>query len=151
MLDNPNLRVLADEETPTSTSGNLGTTGYALQEDDGEEEDYNDISSIICLKYIALSFFDVLVLLNTPKNSTQVEDTSPVDSHHNLELSRIAPPTPYAVHEQADPACVDQVHHMDVPTTLEPEDMVLTGVAGPSNTSQSLEQLRCHCGKECTR
>ena len=61
-----------------------------------------------------------MLLTDTPKNSTQVEDTSPVDSHHNLELSQIAPPPPYAVHEQADPASVvDQVHHMDVPTTLD--------------------------------
>ena len=50
VLDNPNLRLLADEETPTYTSGNLGTTGNAIQEDNDEEEDYNDISSIICLK-----------------------------------------------------------------------------------------------------
>ena len=44
VLDNPNLRVLADEETPTSTSGNLGASGNAA-EIDPEAEDYNDISS----------------------------------------------------------------------------------------------------------
>ena len=92
-----------------------------------------------------------MLLTDTPKNSTQVEDTS-VDSHHNLQLSRIAPPHPYAEHEQADPGCiVDQEQHRDVVTTLEPEDMVLTSAAGPSNTSDSHEHLRCHCGKECTR
>ena len=42
MLNNPNLAVLADEETPTSTSGNLGASGNAA---DPEPEDYNDISS----------------------------------------------------------------------------------------------------------
>ena len=40
MLDNPNLRVLADEVT----SGNLGATGNA-DEIDPDSEDYNDISS----------------------------------------------------------------------------------------------------------
>jgi hypothetical protein len=43
-LDNPQLCQLADEETPTSTSGNLGTSGRAVV-DDEEDEDYNDISS----------------------------------------------------------------------------------------------------------
>jgi hypothetical protein len=36
---------LADEETPTSTSGNLGTSGNAAADDDDERENYNDISS----------------------------------------------------------------------------------------------------------
>ena len=44
MLDNPNLRVLADEVTPTATSGNLGALGNA-DEIDPDSENYNDISS----------------------------------------------------------------------------------------------------------
>ena len=44
VLDNPNLRLLADEETPTSTSGNLDASGHAA-EVDPEAEDYNNISS----------------------------------------------------------------------------------------------------------
>ena len=44
MLDNPNLRVLADEVTPTSTSGNLGASGNA-DEIDLDAEEYKDISS----------------------------------------------------------------------------------------------------------
>ena len=43
VMDNPNICQLADEETPTSTSSNLGTSGHGLQGD--EVEDYNDISS----------------------------------------------------------------------------------------------------------
>ena len=43
VLDNPHLCQLADEETPISTSNNLGTTNQALE--DEEAEDYNDISS----------------------------------------------------------------------------------------------------------
>lgn len=44
MLDNPNIRLLADEETPTATSRNLGTSSNGVERDE-EEEDYNDISS----------------------------------------------------------------------------------------------------------
>ena len=45
MLDNSSICQLADEETPTSTSGNLGgTVRNGLEED--EDENYNDISSI---------------------------------------------------------------------------------------------------------
>ena len=43
VLDNPHLCQLADEETPTSTSNNLGTSNQVLE--DEEAEDYNDISS----------------------------------------------------------------------------------------------------------
>ena len=44
MLDNPNLRVLADEVTPTTTRGNLGALGNA-DEIDPDSENYKDISS----------------------------------------------------------------------------------------------------------
>ena len=43
LLDNSSLCQLADEETPTADSENLGTTGNSP--DDEESEDYNDISS----------------------------------------------------------------------------------------------------------
>ena len=43
VLDNPHLCQLADEETPTSTSANLGTSDRVIV--DEESEDYNDISS----------------------------------------------------------------------------------------------------------
>jgi hypothetical protein len=52
VLENPNLCQLADEETPTSTSGNLGTSGNdVLGEEDEEAENYNDISSENILKF----------------------------------------------------------------------------------------------------
>ena len=43
-MDDSHLCQLADEETPTSTSGNLCTSARAVAGAD-EEEDYNDISS----------------------------------------------------------------------------------------------------------
>ena len=43
LLDNPSLCQLADEETPTSDSENLGATGNSPE--DEESENYNDISS----------------------------------------------------------------------------------------------------------
>ena len=45
LLDNPNLCQLADEETPTSDSANLGVTRNVNVLNDLEAEDYNDISS----------------------------------------------------------------------------------------------------------
>ena len=39
---------LADEETPTSTSGNLCTSGRVVANVDDEDENYNDISSKLC-------------------------------------------------------------------------------------------------------
>ena len=43
MLNNSSLCQLADEETPTADSENLGTSGNSPEDD--ESEDYNDISS----------------------------------------------------------------------------------------------------------
>ena len=45
VLDQPSLCQLADEETPTSTSGNLGTTGNNMPGEEDEVENYDDISS----------------------------------------------------------------------------------------------------------
>ena len=60
-MDNPNICQLADEETPTSTSSNLGTSGHGLQGD--EVEDYNDISS----KRLS-NFFNFFLMITSLKH-----------------------------------------------------------------------------------
>ena len=61
ILNNPALCQLADEETPTSTSSNLGTMLVAGPVLDDEVEDYNDISSITSIDalYLNVMFFSV--------------------------------------------------------------------------------------------
>ena len=84
-----------------------------------------------------------MLLVNSPANSTEVEGSHTVSSNHNLELSRIGGPVPV----QAD--------HVQV-TSVQPEDMLLTGVRGAESINtgdvSSVAMMHtCHCGKECTR
>lgn len=107
-----------------------------------------------------------MLLTDSPINSTQVENTTRIDSHHDLELSRIVPPSaehnvqpraelptsPNVVPEQPDYPAREQSHvGVDTATSLVPEDMVLTGLACVSVASESSDLFRCHCGRECTR
>ena len=85
-----------------------------------------------------------MLLVNSPANSTQVEGSNTVSSDHNLELSRIGGP----VLVQPDLVQV---------TSVQPEDMILTGVRGVAESINhgdvsSMSMMHtCHCGKECTR
>ena len=85
-----------------------------------------------------------MLLVNSPANSTQVEGSNTVSSNHTLELSRIGGP----VLVQPDRAQV---------TSVQPEDMVMTGVRGDSEsmTTRDVSNVsmmhKCHCGKEFTR
>ena len=85
-----------------------------------------------------------MLLVNSPANSTQVEGSNTVSSDHNLELSRIGGP----VLVQPDLVQV---------TSVQPEDMILTGVRGLAESINhgdvsSMSMMHtCHCGKECTR
>ena len=97
-------------------------------------------------------FFPQVLLVNGPVNSTQVE-SSTASSHPNIELSRIGGPDPgdvagdHGVGDQEPVEGGEQEHR----TSLESEDMVLTGAIGGGSSSTLQGQFRCHCGKECTR
>ena len=119
-------------------------------------------------------FFPQVLLVNGPVNSTQVE-SSTASSHPNIELSRIGGPDrgdvagdhgvgdfelsriggpdpgdvagDHGVGDQEPVEGGEQEHR----TSLESEDMVLTGAVGGGSSSTLQGQFRCHCGKECTR
>ena len=85
-----------------------------------------------------------MLLVNSPANSTQVEGSNTVSSNHTLELSRIGGPV------------LVQPDNVQV-TSVQPEDMVLTGVRGDTESINTRDvsnvsmMHKCHCGKECTR
>ena len=82
-----------------------------------------------------------MLLVNSPINSTQVENSSAAaSSHHSLELSRIGVPVENPPQAQV--------------TSLQSEDMDLTHAGEVTRTiaAGSMSSiLQCHCGKECTR
>ena len=98
---------------------------------------------IILVLYFILKQFSFVVLLS-PINSTELESSTTGTSHDHLDLSRIAPPG--EVQGQGEDAVL--AGPGERPTTLVPEDMVLTSI---SVTHDPSDQLKCHCGKECTR
>ena len=90
VLDHPSLSQLADEETPTSTSRNLGTSERGVVEED--EEDYNDISSKIDEREDFNLIIFAVLLIDSPVNSTTVENHSGASCHQPLEFSIISRP-----------------------------------------------------------
>ena len=111
-------------------------------------------------KFLIFILFLVL-LVNGPVNSTQVE-SSTASSHPNIELSRIGGPGQGDIAgepvgdpelEQGDEPESDDGGDQEHLTSLESEDMVLTGaVGGGSSSTVGVQgQFRCLCGKECTR
>ena len=111
-----------------------------------EEEDYNNISSK-STKYIDDSketnyYHNHIVLLeDCPINSTTVENNPAVNSHQDLELSRIsAPPQPAAHPSQPPPSSPSAATQ----SSSDSVDMGQT-VSGRNGL------FSCHCGKECTR
>ena len=89
-----------------------------------------------------------MLLVDCPINSTQVNHSVAASSHHSLELSRIDRPYGFSADAQL--------------TSVVSEDMVLTnagrlpvvdvsGSFAAGDLSSGPADLKCHCGKECTR
>ena len=137
-MDHPSLSQLADEETPTPTSRNLGTSKRVVEED---EEDYNDISSKIdAMEYFWLLVFAVL-LIECPVNSTTVENHSGASCHQPLEFSIISGPMlPAQVPERSD---LDQMERSTVSSTTTgvSRSAVASSTTGVSRSTEPLHLL----------
>ena len=84
-----------------------------------------------------------MLLVNSPINSTQVENSSAASSHHSLELSRIGGPV-----ENPPQAQITSLQSEDMDLTHAGE-LTRTIAAGSMSSVSGI--LQCHCGKECTR
>ena len=79
----------------------------------------------------------IVLLVDCPVNSTQLDNTPVVSSHPNLEISSISMP-----------GVLQEVH----------AEVALSGLES-TNENETLPEteiivdqgLKCHCGKECTR
>ena len=84
-----------------------------------------------------------MLLVNTPANSTQNENISRLEEHHDLDLSTIPRLSATNQNVVASP----------VPTILESEDSQhhTKTAQGEETVAEVSEPLICSCGKPCSR